>query len=300
MPANKKKKKAANPARGFATISTVSKSRFNEEVVEDAVDASVIISDIHQLHDGASLDKLVVTSQVEKELSELSPEHLERQLEESELQILVDQFGEKSKKDTLRHVSRIQTERRLLRSQANQLRSTSFLPAELLQWILIQVEVLAGTDSESVKVKNTSSKEGIQSDDLSIKLWTLARALRSLGFLQSGIRLAIHELLRKYWTDDSRDMESGLGKQTLWGFDRCLDSLALNCSLEELPDYESSQTHISRGSEISFDTLEEVTEIGESFFEVLCRSITKALLYRADHCQPTLNQYRQRLATKSP
>ena len=282
MPPNKKKKKAANPARGFATTSTISKSRLNGEVVEDVTTISATVSDDHQPHNQTASNKLISSSQGKKELSELSPEQLEQQLEESELQILVDQFGEKSRKDALRQVSRIQTERRLLRSQAEQLNTTSLLPMELLGCTLMQIQVDSNTESKPVKVQNGFSSKSMRSDDLSIKVWTLARALRDLGFLESGIRTAITKLVRNYQTGDLSDI--AVGKQSLWGFDRCLDSLALDCSLEELPEYESSRTEISKSSTLGFAVHEEIAEIGEYFFEVLCCNVTEAWLYRTDLC----------------
>ena len=282
MPPNKKKKKAANPARGFATTSIISKSRLDDQVVEDVATISVSVSDEHQSHNQAAPDKLISSSQGKKELSELSPEQLERQLEESELQILVDRFGEKSRKDALRQVSRIQTERRLLRSQAEQLNTTRLLPMDLLQCILMQIALESDTDSKAVKVQNGFDSMGTRPDDLSIKVWTLARALRDLGFLESSIRNAVTNLLRNYQTDDLSQMAGG--KQSLWGFDRCLDLLALDCSIEELPDYESSRTEISEGSTLGFTAHEKIAEIGESFFEILCRSVTKAWLCRTDLC----------------
>ena len=282
MPSNKKKKKVANPARGFAVTSTISKSRLNDEVNEDVTTVSVPVSDEHQSQDQAAPHKPISTSKEKKELSELSPEQLERQLEESELQILVDQFREKSRKDTLRQVSRILTERRLLRSQAEQLNTTRLLPMELLQWILMQISAQSNTDSKPVKVQNGFGTKGMRSDDLSIKVWTLARALRDLGFLESGIQTAIINLLRNSQTDTLSG--TAVGKQSLWGIDQCLDSLALDCSLEELPDYESSRTEISNSLVLGFTAHDETTEIGEYFLEVLCCSVTEAWLYRTDLC----------------
>ena len=264
MPSNKKKKKATNPARGFATTSRISKTRLNDEVVEDITTVSAPVSDEHEMHNQAAPDKLISSLHGAKELCELTPEQLEWQLEESELQILVDQLGEKSRKDALRQVSRIQTERRLLRSQAEQLNTTRLLPMELLQYILMQIGLQSNSDSKSVKVQNGFCSKGMPSDDLSIKVWTLARALRGLGFLESGIRIAITKLLRNCQADDLSDMAAG--KQALWGFDRCLGFLALDCSIDELPDYDSSRTEIPKSLTLGYATHEENAEIGESFF----------------------------------
>lgn len=141
MPAKKKKSKAAaGTARGFATVSTASKARVNE--VEQEQTAKEEIAQTPIAKDASSIVHLSGDAQLSKEqnLASLSPEELETKLEDNELQVFLDKYGEPVRKEAGRHATRLKTDRRLLRAQAADLNVRPWLSQELIVQILDQVE----------------------------------------------------------------------------------------------------------------------------------------------------------------
>ena len=233
MPPNRKKKKpASNPARGFATTSTVSKSK----VLGDALSVDESEEAVDPSHIPVGPPKPTESQKREKELHELNPDELERQLVESELQLLVEKHGEKCKKDAARHASRLQTERRLVRSQATPLSTGRWLPEELLQIICNSVEVASSRSPND----NPRKQDSISSDDLCIRLWLLRRTLLELGFLQNRVDEALNFLIYNQQSIERTNAISS--REGFWGIDECLDWLALSCTAEEMPDYETYKT----------------------------------------------------------
>ena len=239
MAPNKKKKPASNPARGFATTSVASKLK-----VHDSAPASELVlpnTDLPSSSDDTSQDQTkTVKSQslnaLKKELHELSPEELERQLEESDLQLLLEKNGEKSKKDAFRQVSRLRTERRTLRPQAQHLNTRPWLPPELMQQLTDLLNDQSSDGNFNAEVEDRQSGSSISQDDLVIKLWTLKQVLYELGFSQERSNLAVRQLL-----DEGRPRQSlnqNTGKDSIWGLEACLDYLAAVCEPGEMPDYE--------------------------------------------------------------
>ena len=231
-PNRKKKKPASNPARGVATISTVSKSKVLDNALPvDESKEGIEPSQIEELP-----RKPIESQEREKELHELSPDELERQLVESELQLLVEKHGEKCKKYASRHASRLRTERRLLRSQATPLSTGRWLPEGLLQVIYDSVDAaLSGSVND-----NSQKRDGVSSDDLCIRLWILRRTLIELGFLQSRVDEALNFLIQNQEMIERTHAVSG--REGIWGIDECLDWLVLSCTAEEMPDYETYKT----------------------------------------------------------
>ncbi|MCJ1389821.1 hypothetical protein MMC18_002678 [Xylographa bjoerkii] len=237
-PNRKKKKPPSNPARGFATTSVASKTKSiidsdTEDNTTSATDDSPIIE--NEKSKNAQLGQIP-----QKELHELKPDQLEAQLEDSELQLLVEKHGERSKKNALRQVTRLQTERRLLRSQALPLNTSRWLPEELLQLIASHVEKETDGVLSSMDSRSGANRKATSTDDLSLQLWSLRRALIDLGFLQNRIDETIHRLIR-----DRRMMEranASTNKEGLWGIDECLNLLATTCTADEMPDYDTYRT----------------------------------------------------------
>ena len=240
-PNRRKKKPAGNPARGFATTSVVSKSKAADTpYIDDTTEPET-----EDLAPASSVASKAATGDqpVEKELHELTPEQLELQLEESELQLLVEKHADKSKKETSRQVSRLQTERRLLRMQALPLYTSRWLPEELLQ--LIYDYTARGSATSLLPVESTiaQKRNGMTVDDLSIRLWTLKRTLVDLGFLQTRVDEAMAHLLQ---SKPSVDLASS--RESIWGLEESLDWLALTCTKEEMPDYDTHQTEAIKKS----------------------------------------------------
>ena len=247
-PNKKKKKPASNPARGFATTSTASKPKHDEtKELEGGVRLGALHGDslAATAEDGIRAESSA-SNEPEKALCELTPEELELQLEDSGLQILVGTHGEKMKKDISRQVSRLQTEKRLLRSQVEHLGIRQWLPPEIMQIITDLLQ--ARKDSSGSLQANPDRIEaatGLSEDDLLIKLWALRRLLPLLGFPEQRTDLALRHLLTKL--DKAWTQRLSSSKESIWGLDECLAWLALSSEPADLPRFDGreGQSHSS-------------------------------------------------------
>ena len=238
----KKKKPAKNPARGFATTSTASKSKpldnEKDNITYDPVtdDEGIKRSD-ERLNDvGTNHHK-----QEDMPLSELSPEELEKQLEESSLQLFIDSYGTRVQKDVSRHLSRLQTERRLLRNQASPLSTHQWLPKEMTQLMVDNFRTqIMESDSGTTNTDSHHSGKWSPEDDLLAKFWSLRQLLIQLGFSLGIVHLALRNLVA---TRDKTDQRNQLvTKDSLWGLDECLSWLAFAIESEGLPSFQTLQT----------------------------------------------------------
>ena len=245
MAGNKKKKKpAANPARGFATTSVASKPR--PEAAESDLKPSkttevprIEKSEGSQATDGGGGKR---GSQDEAREQPLSAEEFERQLEESELQLLVEKLTQKCKRDAVRQRNRLETDRRLLRGQAEPVNSIKWLPPELMEHIL---DLVKAESRFSVSSLSTESQQGSgkmpAEEDMVARLWTLQQVLLSADFPEHRVQGAIKHIL---------GIASSIaisGKDLIWGLDESLDWLARECDKEELSPYELKPKPASRG-----------------------------------------------------
>lgn len=160
----------------------------------------------------------------------LSAEQFEKQLEDNELQILVDKHAQKSKRDALRQKTRLETDRRVLRAQAEVLGTRKWLPPELMEEILELIKAEGGRGgSQSLDVSAKQASE----EDLTVRLWTLQQALIGAGFPEDQVGLAIRHVL-----DTSDKITMGGNKDVIWGMEESLEWLARECSREQLPGYD--------------------------------------------------------------
>lgn len=228
----KKKKPAANPARGFATTSIASKPKI--EVAEQEAPSTALSEQQGNLkteenEQAASadtkLDPTVTSSKV------LTAEEFEKQLEDSELQILVEKHAQKSKRDALRQKTRLETDRRVLRSQAESLSTRKWLPPELMEEIL---DLVSGEGRFTGQSNDTAgSTKQASEEELTIRLWTLQQALVGAGFMEEKAIRAIRHVL------DISDKIAVGNKDAIWGMEESLEWLARECTRDELPDYEN-------------------------------------------------------------
>ncbi|KAI9836857.1 MAG: hypothetical protein M1819_001022 [Sarea resinae] len=233
-PSKKKKKPASNPARGFATVSTASKPKIDKNA--ESTDASEVGSFATAPTPVSADDmssKPVKEETKLKELHELNPEEFERRLEESELQALLESIGPKCKRESGRQVTRLRTDRRLLRGQADVLSTRNWLPPELLGQIMdfVNDEMSHGkfhADQDN-KLKTISEEE------LTAKIWTLQQTLLELHFREELVWRVLKWLLDH---PPSFNPLASTMKDSIWGLEESLDWLAIECDLEELPDYE--------------------------------------------------------------
>ncbi|KAH6968797.1 P-loop containing nucleoside triphosphate hydrolase protein [Fusarium avenaceum] len=245
--AKKKKKPAANPARGFATTSVASKPR--PEVVESetkptaAKGQNAPPSTQKDAPPSSSVTSGDATSNGNTQEKALSPEEFEKHLEESELQLLVEKHAAKTKKDAQRQRTRLDTDRRLLRGQADSINSFKWLSPDLMDHILdlIQAENRFAASSLSA-ADNAGAGKMPPEDDTIIRLWTLQQALTAIEFPAERVAAVI-----RYILDIAPNVVS-TNRDSIWGLEEALDWLARECRVEELPRYEPRSKHIPKST----------------------------------------------------
>lgn len=228
----KTKKPAANPARGFATQSIASKARV-EPVDEPTPPAKKPAEPPKSdgLLQTTDVDDSASDAQIKKK--ELTPEEFEAQLEEAELQLLVEKHAQKTRRDAQRQKQRLDTDRRLLRSQAEPINAKKWLPTELMDHILDLIQAEGRFSASSTTSDGVSGGKMLSEEDLTVKLWTLQQTLRGSGFPEEKVQVALQYVL------DISTSISGSIKDSIWGLDEAMDWFARECPLEELPEYES-------------------------------------------------------------
>lgn len=236
---NKKKKKpAANPARGFATTSVPSKSR--ADPAEGADGSAEAPKSAPPSKGGAAAppsssqtdNTKTASSAAAAPTKELSAEEFEKHLEESELQLLVDKYAQKTKRDALRQKQRLETDRRLLRGQSESINSRKWLPPDLVDHILDLIQAESRFTASATASENSASNKLLPEEELTIKLWTLQQTLSGAGFPEDKLQPALQHVL------DVSTSISGSAKDSIWGLDEALDWLARECLVDDLPDYD--------------------------------------------------------------
>ncbi|CAK7263043.1 hypothetical protein SEPCBS119000_000282 [Sporothrix epigloea] len=238
----KKKKPAASAARGFATTSIASKPR--ADPVDNANAAANTATatqgkDIPPATQSASAKQNTPANDTGKAPSgdkanaeaTLSPEEFERQLEESELQLLVEKHAQKARRDVQRQVTRLETDRRILRGQAESVNSKKWLPDDLMDQVLDLIQSESRFAASNSGSETSSGGKLLPEEDLTIKLWTLRQTLEAAGF--SSVKV---ESVLKHVLDIFTQIGAG-SRDSIWGLEEALEWLARESSIEELPDY---------------------------------------------------------------
>lgn len=234
MPSQKRKKKpASNAARGFTTTSIPSKSKVDDNETEDIADllSKLTTSDVPG-NEPIDSSTPRITGELQTELYDFTSQESELHTEEFDLQLLIEEYGVRSKKDASRQVTRVTTERRVLRAQSERLDIGYWLSDNLIQGIfdLINLQI-AKSNSDDVYVREHVDSESSDSS-LVIKLWTLQKILRQLEFKEDLIGTVLHSLLKRRQTPIFT-----VSKDSLWGLDECFDILALTCGSGEILQY---------------------------------------------------------------
>ncbi|EHK25034.1 uncharacterized protein TRIVIDRAFT_178589 [Trichoderma virens Gv29-8] len=235
--AKKKKKPAANPARGFATTSVASKPRL--EIVEPAGSPSSSGVNTPKTAPPAGSEATPPPSKQTEQSGEqtttkevvLSPEEFERQLEESELQLFVEKYSQKVKRDAQRQCSRLETDRRLLRSQAENINTQKWLPRELMDHILDLIKAESRFYASSLSSENAGPGKMPSEEDLVSRIWTLQQTLSGAAFSDNIVESAIQHIL------DITPNISAAPRDYIWGLEEALEWLARESPLEDLPTY---------------------------------------------------------------
>lgn len=250
---NKKKKKtAANPARGFATTSVASKPRL--EVVEPVGSPSSSGVNTPKNAPPAASEATPQASTSAAENSEraqakeavLSPEEFEQQLEESELQLFVEKYSQKVKRDAQRQCSRLETDRRLLRSQAETINTPKWLPRELMDHILDLIKAESRFYASSLSSENAGPGKMPSEEDLVSRIWTLRQALSGAAFSESVVESTIQHIL------DIAPNISSAPRDYIWGLEEALEWLARETPIEELPTYGNRTKPVQKGQLLSW------------------------------------------------
>jgi ATP-dependent RNA helicase DHX29 len=227
----KKKKPAGNPARGFATTSIASKPKPERT----AVDVSAKDVAQSQSKEGPAaphpLSQPPQQAAPPKEEVAPTPEELEAQLERDELQLLVEKYAPKVRREANRHVTRFQTDRRLLRSQSYSMTVHEWLPNNILDSIILLAQA-ESNDSNRRQAQQPLLKTFTEDDAIS-KLWTLDLTLRELGFSHNHI-----EPVLRWLCANAAGVDASSG---IWGFQEALEWLALDQCEDYTFSYEESQ-----------------------------------------------------------
>jgi ATP-dependent RNA helicase DHX29 len=231
MAPKKKKKPAANPARGFATTSVASKPKPDKkedtptEALENETGVATEVSESIQVQ--GDDPKAPRTT---KDDHQVTPEELEAQLELDELQLLVEKHAAKVRRDASRQMTRIQTDRRVLRAQAQPLATRDWLSADLKD-AMIDLAKLETGDLNQIS-GHQSFLKSMPEEEGTLKLWTLRQALTDLTFSPNRVEQALKWLCAHPVNADSAPY--------IWGLQECLEFLALECDEEQLLPYESA------------------------------------------------------------
>ncbi|OAR02589.1 hypothetical protein LLEC1_00327 [Akanthomyces lecanii] len=239
MAGNKKKKKpAANPARGFATTSIAAKPRPEATEPEPVTPAGTSTDK----KDASPSDVEAVNANNDNTTEKpLSAEEFEKQLEESELQLLVERLAQKCKRDAARQRNRLETDRRLLRGQAESVNSVKWFNTDIMDHVQDLISGETRFSVSSLSAESHGAGKMPTEEDMVARLWTLQLTLQSAGFQQSRVRPAIKHIL------DITPGISAPGKDLIWGLEESLDWLARECDVGELPAYENKPKPTSKG-----------------------------------------------------
>ncbi|RGP78763.1 hypothetical protein FLONG3_3127 [Fusarium longipes] len=244
--AKKKKKPAANPARGFATTSVASKPR--PEITEPESKPTIAKGQntppsTQKDAPPSSSTTDNATGATNSQEATLSPEEFEKHLEESELQLLVEKHATKTKKDALRQRNRLDTDRRLFRGQADSINSFKWLPQDLMNHVLdlIQAENRFAASSLSPS-DNTGAGKIPPEEEMIIRLWTLQQTLAAAEFPTERVAAVIRYIL------DIAPNVSNTNRESIWGLEEALDWLARECRTDELPSYEPKSKPMIRST----------------------------------------------------
>ncbi|KAH6842284.1 P-loop containing nucleoside triphosphate hydrolase protein [Chaetomium sp. MPI-CAGE-AT-0009] len=262
----KTKKPAANPARGFATTSIASKTRVDPaEDQGDNTPAGKVNDAAPPSKDAPQPATNNTKTEQKAPAQQLSPEEFERQLEESELQLLVEKHAQKVRKDSQRQKSRLETDRRLLRGAAETINIKKWLPQELMDHILGLIQAEGRFAASSVSSEGATSRLPPE-EDLIIRLWTLQETLENSGFPEDRIQPALQFVL-----DIAPNIPYNSRSELIWGLEEVLDWFARECSKDDLPDYSGRRT----GSKSQTDTPTDSPSRSGTPFEIDPRLGTK-------------------------
>ncbi|CAI6335306.1 unnamed protein product [Periconia digitata] len=236
-PNKKKKKPAGNPARGFATTSIASKPK--QEKIIASKEEQIPVKDGQV--ETTAISEPQSTAAPAPAKPDPTPEELEAQLERDELQLLVEKIAPKVRREAQRQALKCHTDRRLLRSQAENMTVHDWLSNDVVDTIIS----LAQTESN-----DSNRRQGQQSllkvlseEDALTKLWLLDLILRDLRFLPEHT-----EPVLRWLCANAASIDKSTG---IWGLQEALEWLALDHCEDASFSYEEPKPQRSRADSSS-------------------------------------------------
>ncbi|KAG0126671.1 hypothetical protein HOY82DRAFT_542403 [Tuber indicum] len=232
MGGKKKNKVASNPARGFATTSVPSKTKTPAPVPEGPSEKEI--------------DTVVASEPSEKgsgKTGEIPGIPNEEEVEEHRLRALVDKLGQRARKETQRIVTRVEVEKRTIRSICYPLKVNKLLEFDFVRYnnqprttdgvkeLGVGDQILALAKEEFIQMGRTNETECKRGEALLLNAWILQRAFVSMGFPKGRVEEGLQALADHGST--ALDKEKGLDG----ALEEMFDWLALNCEEEELPGF---------------------------------------------------------------
>jgi len=221
----KKRKVVANPARGFATTSIISKARVQDDQSNSAEDNNLTTPETFtptptvEEESHSSKDRAI-------DLKDLTPEELELELEKGELQQIVDKYATKVHRDVARQVAQLETDRRISRTHADNLSTRIWFDDETNSTLLDLIKRNASTDINY----NTSPTNSVNEEILLVRIWTLRLILDALGILARLVEHAIQHVLDLATIAENSDVQ--------WGVTEALECIALCYNDDEIQEYD--------------------------------------------------------------
>lgn len=243
MPANKKKKKpAANPARGFATTSVASKPKLAESESKTLPEsAGTDTPGIDEPAAALQSPNGIRNDYAEDSISSMTPGQLELHLEDAELQSLIEQHGPRCRADSQRQVARLRSEKRQLRPQSHSLYTEDWLDDNLVETTLQSFEA----EQSALRVQQPNNA----GERLLLDLWILHRVLSALDLPRADD--AISHVLQTTTHSPTRPVNS-----MPYGFSEALDWYASQLRVSALPKYDEMPMQQPQGSSTTWPELE--------------------------------------------
>lgn len=242
-PNRKKKKPAVNPARGVATVSLPSKAKVEAESKGDESTESNEVQDGVLAFEKTPAKSDIIDSKAAN-ISEMTPEALEKHLEEAELQEIIEANSAPSQKEASRQLTRLDTERRTLRLNVNKLSTSSWLPEELIKELLESSQ-----ETQRQLISRGSAPDAAKLEtDMTVKIWSLKRLLESLGLPRTDEALKyVLRLARVDAVGDEKDYMWGLPDSLEWyGHNADELDMALYETVDTRPNMDSRSPSVSR------------------------------------------------------
>jgi len=232
MGGKKKNKVAYNPARGFATTSVPSKTKTPAPVPESTREKEI--------------DTLVVAGPSEQgsgKADGISHIPNEEEMEEHRLKALVDKLGHRAGRETQRIVTKVEVEKRTIKSICYPLKVNKLLEFDFARYsnqskttggmkeLGVGDQILALAKEEFARMYQGNEGECKRGEALLLNAWILQKTFVSMGFPKERVEEGLLALTDHGYTalDKEKELDGALGEMFDW--------LALNCEIEELPGF---------------------------------------------------------------